>query len=79
MTRDDLGTYAVAMKTKNQVPQDDSISVAGIQFEQAEGNREANLSQATEIIAAHSGHDIYVLPELSSSGYGFFQLGTRQR
>lgn len=37
---------------------------------QVEGDRAANLRTATEIIESHAGHDLYVLPELSSSGYG---------
>ena len=48
----------------------EQISVAGIQISQVIGNREANISAAMEAIAAAPGHDIYVLPELSSSGYG---------
>ena len=46
------------------------ISVAGIQISQVMGNRQANISTAIEAITAAPGHDIYVLPELSSSGYG---------
>ena len=46
------------------------IAVAGVQIAQVTGNREANLLTATEAIRAAAGHDIYVLPELSSSGYG---------
>ena len=48
----------------------EQITVAGVQISQVVGNREANISKATEAITAASGHDIYVLPELSSSGYG---------
>lgn len=46
------------------------IAVAGIQIPQIMGNRQANISTAIEAITSASGHDIYVLPELSSSGYG---------
>jgi len=48
----------------------EQIAVAGIQISQVMGNREANISRAIEAITAAPGHDIYVLPELSSSGYG---------
>jgi nitrilase len=48
----------------------EQIGVAGIQIPQVMGNREANISAAIKAITAASGHDIYVLPELSSSGYG---------
>ena len=48
----------------------EQISVAGIQISQVMANREANISTAMEAIAAAPDHDIYVLPELSSSGYG---------
>jgi len=48
----------------------EQIAVAGIQISQVMGNREANISNAIEAITAAPGHDIYVLPELSSSGYG---------
>jgi nitrilase len=48
----------------------EQIAVAGIQISQVVGSREANISTAIEAITAATGHDIYVLPELSSSGYG---------
>jgi nitrilase len=48
----------------------EQIAVAGIQISQEMGNREANISNAIKAITAAPGHDIYVLPELSSSGYG---------
>ena len=48
----------------------EQIAVAGIQISQVMGNREANISNAIEAITAAPDHDIYVLPELSSSGYG---------
>ena len=48
----------------------EQIAVAGIQISQVIGNREANISNAIKAITAAPGHDIYVLPELSSSGYG---------
>jgi omega-amidase len=48
----------------------EQIAVAGIQIAQVMGNREANISTAIKAITAAPGHDIYVLPELSSSGYG---------
>lgn len=46
------------------------IRVAGVQIAQKEGNRHANISTAIDAIKGAPGHDIYVLPELSSSGYG---------
>ncbi len=46
------------------------ITVAGVQISQVTGSREANISAAVQAITAAHGHDIYVLPELSSSGYG---------
>ena len=48
----------------------DQIRVAGIQISQVEGNREANITTAIEAIDSTDDHDIFVLPELSSSGYG---------
>jgi len=47
----------------------EQVSVAGLQMAQA-GGRDANLSAAIRAISRAPGHDIYVLPELSSSGYG---------
>ena len=47
----------------------EQISVAGIQIAQFPGDRDANILAAREAIIAAAGHDIYVLPELSSSGY----------
>lgn len=46
------------------------ISVAGLQYLHQEGKREANFDQAKAMILANPGHDIYVMPELASSGYG---------
>ena len=46
-----------------------TITVAGCQMLQNLGNREANIRTSMEMIQATPGHDIYVLPELSSSGY----------
>jgi len=46
-----------------------TITVAGCQMLQNLGNRDANIRTAMEMIQATPGHDIYVLPELSSSGY----------
>ena len=46
------------------------ITVAGCQIPQNIGNREANIRTAMDAIRATPGCDIYVLPELSSSGYG---------
>ena len=46
-----------------------TITVAGCQMLQNLGNRKANIRTAVEMIRATPGHDIYVLPELSSSGY----------
>lgn len=47
----------------------EQIRVAGLQIAQIEGNRQANIEAAIEAIASAGHHDIYVLPELSSSGY----------
>ena len=47
----------------------EQIRVAGLQIAQVEGNRQANIEAAIEAIASAGPHDIYVLPELSSSGY----------
>jgi nitrilase len=47
-----------------------NITVAGLQYAHQPGQRQSNLERAQELILAHSGHDIYVLPELASSGYG---------
>lgn len=46
------------------------ITVAGVQISQIEGDRETNIAAAIKAIESASAHDIYVLPELSSSGYG---------
>ena len=48
---------------------DRPITVAGCQISQNIGNREANIRTAMDAIQGTPGHDIYVLPELSSSGY----------
>jgi predicted amidohydrolase len=48
---------------------DRPITVAGCQIPQNIGNREVNIRTAMDVIHATPGHDIYVLPELSSSGY----------
>ena len=48
---------------------DRPITVAGCQIPQNIGDREANISTAMDAIRTTPGHDIYVLPELSSSGY----------
>jgi len=45
------------------------ITVAGCQIPQIIGDREANIRTAMEAMRAAPGHDIYVLPELSSCGY----------
>jgi len=45
------------------------ITVAGCQIPQIHGNPKANIRAAIEAISAAPGHDIYVLPELSTSGY----------
>lgn len=47
----------------------EQIRVAGLQIDQIEGNRQANIEAAIEAIESVEPHDIYVLPELSSSGY----------
>ena len=49
---------------------DRPITVAGCQIPQNIGNREVNIGTAMDVIRSTPGHDIYVLPELSSSGYG---------
>ena len=54
------------------------IAVAGVQIPQLEGSRDENLLNAKEAISANPGNTLYVLPELSSSGYGvstFRRLG----
>lgn len=48
----------------------EKIRVAGVQLPQMIGDRQANISNAIEAVTGTPGHDIYVLPELSSSGYG---------
>ena len=48
----------------------EKIAVAGIQLPQVIGNRQANIAAAIKAITKDPGQDIYVLPELSSSGYG---------
>ncbi len=46
------------------------IKVAGIQLKHVDGDRDGNLSKASQLVTQNPGFDIYVLPELSSSGYG---------
>ena len=46
------------------------ISVAGIQLLHEQGCRDANIQAAVRWIESAPGHDLYVLPELASSGYG---------
>lgn len=46
-----------------------NITVAGLQYAHQPAQRQTNLERARELILAHPGHDIYVLPELASSGY----------
>ena len=46
-----------------------TITVAGCQISQNISNREANIRTAMDMIRATPGHNIYVLPELCSSGY----------
>ena len=61
------------------MPVDGLITVAGCQIPQSIGNRDVNIRTAMEVICATPGHDIYVLPELSSTGYDeivFKQLDT---
>ena len=45
------------------------ITVAGCQIPQSVARREINIQTAMDTIHAAPGHDIYVLPELSSTGY----------
>lgn len=47
----------------------ETVTVAGVQLYQVEGNREANIASAIQAINSVNYHDIYLLPELSSSGY----------
>ena len=47
----------------------EQIRVAGLQLAQVEGNRRANIDTAIAAIESTEPHDVYVLPELSSSGY----------
>ena len=51
------------------MPTDRPITVAGCQIPQNIVNRVANIRTAMDAIRWTPGHDIYVLPELSSSGY----------
>ena len=45
------------------------ITVAGVQISKVMCSWEANISMVTQAITVSRGDDIYVLPELSSSGY----------
>lgn len=47
-----------------------SISVVGCQLLHQQGERRENLEKAVAMIRAHAGHDLYILSELASSGYG---------
>ena len=53
----------------------EQIRVAGLQIAQVEGNRQANIETAIKAIVSAEPHDIYVLPELSSSGYSLQVFG----
>ena len=44
------------------------LKVLGLQILSA-ADRATNLQRAAEMIRANPGHDLYVLPELSSTGY----------
>jgi len=46
------------------------ISLAGLQILHREAERESNIARAADMIRQSPGHDLYVLPELSSCGYG---------
>ena len=46
------------------------ITVAGCQIQQELGNPNVNIQTGLDAIRLNPAHDIYVLPELSSSGYG---------
>lgn len=46
------------------------ILVGGVQYAHGEGTREANWHRAAELIRAEPKCDLYVLPELATSGYG---------
>ena len=46
------------------------ITIAGVQISQVMSSWEANISMATQASTVSRGQDIYVLPELSSSGCG---------
>jgi len=45
------------------------LRVLGIQLAASPGDAAANRRRARALIEAHPGHDLYVLPELSSPGY----------
>ena len=47
-----------------------SLSVCGLQLRTKVGDLEHNLGAAAALILRHRGHDLFVLPELSSPGYG---------
>ena len=46
------------------------ISVLGLQIAHEEGAQAANIERALSLIDQNPGHQLYVLPELASSGYG---------
>jgi predicted amidohydrolase len=46
------------------------LTVAGCQIQQELGNRDVNIKTGMDAIRSNPDHDIYVLPELSSTGYG---------
>ena len=46
------------------------LSVAGVQYLHQQGDREGNLRKAADFIRSSPGRDLYVMPELASSGYG---------
>ena len=45
------------------------LSICGLQLEFRPGDRAWNLEHAASLVRARPGHDLYVLPELSSCGY----------
>ena len=45
--------------------------VSILQFAPVLGDIDANISKVKELVTANAGSDLYVLPELASSGYNF--------
>ena len=64
-----VASAATPVQQLNRQPQA-PLRVCGLQIHTVPGDTAANLNRAQKLIRANPGYDLYVLPELSSHGYG---------